>query len=374
MTAVARIDPSPPPVAELMALAHSRSTDDRERLLLGVTALCEAMPPTESLSPVLSDIFLTLARQAEREIRQVLSQRLAAAEWAPRALVNMLALDEIEIARPILAASPLLQDEDLIRILIEASLDHQVEVARRPRLSGRVADTIIERGEPATLTALAGNPTADVSPEGMRRMVEHSRRLAALRLPLTRHPRMSEALATQMYQWVGAALRQAIGERFQIDEARLAAAVDGVVSEVIPGTQRHPAQTAAVTAERDEMERRLVDKLHASGQLRAGFLVRAVRERRLALFRHSLATLSGFTVGEIDAALGHASPTPLYYACVAVEIDRAVFPALLREIRTLNQGLPAQAGEEPWTLGGMTAAAAKRAFRQSIGSTGDPAV
>jgi uncharacterized protein (DUF2336 family) len=128
VTAVARIAPAPssaPSATELMALAHSRAVDDRQRLLLGVLSLCETNPP-EGLSPVLEEIFLTLARQAERDMRQVLSTRLAVADWAPAALVHMLALDEVEIARPVIAGSPLLKDDDLIRLLVEASLEHQV--------------------------------------------------------------------------------------------------------------------------------------------------------------------------------------------------------------------------------------------------------
>jgi uncharacterized protein (DUF2336 family) len=378
VTAVARIAPVPsaiaPSAADLMALAHSRAVDDRQRLLLGVLSLCETNPP-EGLSPVLEEIFLTLARQAERDMRQVLSTRLAEADWAPAALVHMLALDEIEIARPVIAGSPLLKDEELIRLLVEASLDHQVEVARRPRLSGRVSDVIIERGEPATLTALAGNSTADVSAEGMRRLVDHSRRVAALRLPLTRHPRMNEALATQMYMWVGSALRQAIGERFEVDETRLAAAVEEAATAVIPGHPRGAVAGEPINAERDEMERRLVDKLHASGQLRAGFLVRATREKRLSLFRHALATLSGFTVSEVDAALRHDSPEALYCACVSVGIDRAVFPALIHEIRQLNGGLPGHSGGEVWNRGpAMPAQAAQRAFRTLLRAPGKSAV
>ena len=160
-----------PRPSDLLALAHNSSTEARQRLLVGVVALCEACPPSGELSPVLSEIFLTLARQAEREVRQALSEKLAHAEWAPAALVNVLALDEIEIARPILESSPILQDEDLLRVLIEASLEHQIAVARRPQISGRVADAVIDQAEPAVLMALTTNRTAEISTEGVRRLV-----------------------------------------------------------------------------------------------------------------------------------------------------------------------------------------------------------
>jgi uncharacterized protein (DUF2336 family) len=354
---------SPPAYPDLLALARNPSADARERLLLGVIALCDARPPSGELSPVLSEIFLTLARQAEREVRKVLSQRLARADWAPPALINILALDEIEIARPVLAASPLLQDDDLLRVLVEATLEHQIEIARRPHLGGRVADAIIDRGEPATLTALAFNRTAEISVDGLRRLVEQSRRVAALRGPLTRHPRMTEQLAEQMYQWVGAALRQSICDRFQVDEAKLAPVIEQSVYDARSGTM---VAIPANDPDRDEMERRLVAKLQSAGQLRAGYLVRAVRERRLGLFIHALAALGGFSVAQVREALAARSPEALFYACAAAGVDRAVYPALLTEIRQLNDGFPGDAGAPVWTRGAISAASAARSFRALV--------
>lgn len=368
LTALASLPASTAPDVspdQLLLLARSREVDDRQRLLLGITSLCRARPPSGELSPVLSEIFLILARQAERDVRRVLSERLAAADWAPPALINMLALDEIEIARPVIASSPLLRDEDLLKVLLEATLEHQIEVARRPRISGRVADAVIDRGEPAALTALAGNRTAEVSEDGIRRLVEHSRRIAALRAPLTRHPRLSDSMARQMYGWIGAALRQSICERFQVDPAKLDRALDEAVNSAWRGPEAVPL-AQPVDLDRDEMERRLVDKLQAAGQLRAGLLIRAVREGRLALFIQALATLGGFTVGQVRAALNAATPEPLYYACAAVGIDRAVFPPLLDEVRRLNGGPPGEAAGSVWMRGALSTGSATRAFRALI--------
>ena len=369
MSVLVQLNPSrsperPPRAEDLLALARNNSPDARQRLLLGVMALCDASPPDGQLSPILGEIFLFLARQAERDIRKALAERLAHADWAPTALVNVLALDEIEIAAPILAASPVLQDEDLLRILVEASLDHQIAVARRPEISGRVADAVIERGVPAVLTALATNRTAQISGEGFRRLVEHSRRIAALRGPLTRHPRLTEALAEQMYHWVGAALRESIGARFQVDERKFGSAVYDAVEGVI--RQDRPDDIPEETPEREEMERRLVAKLQAAGQLKPAMLIRAVREKRLSLLVHGLAALSGFTVNQIRQALRAPKPEALYYACSVVGIDRAVFPTLLTELRKLNHGLPGDLGDPVWLRGALSSTSAARAFRALV--------
>ena len=352
-----------PQLSDLLALAHNPSTDARQRLLLGVVALADACPPADEISPVLGEILMTLARQAETAIRKVLAQKLAHAEWAPAALVNILALDEIEIARPILEFSPILQDGDLLRVLFEASLDHQISVARRPAISGRVTDAVIHQAEPAVLMALCTNRTAEISAAGMRHLVDYSRRIASLRSPLSRHPLLSQALAEELYQWVGTALRQAISTRFKVDAEALGAAVDEAVRAVVSSDSPEPATRDAL----DKGEQRLIEKLHSSGQLSSGLLIRAIREKRLSLFVYGLAALSGFAVDQIRSAMAAPSPEALYYACAAVGIDRAVFPPLLADLRKLNDCLPGDRGDPVWTRGAISERSAARAFKALIG-------
>lgn len=365
------------PSAELLSLAASRSVDDRHRLMLGVVALCKANPPTDGCEPVLSDIFLALARDAEAQIRRTLAEQLADASWAPRALLDMLMLDEIEIARPVIARSPVLRDEDLLRILVEATIDHQVEVARRPHISGRVADAVIDAGLPAPMTALAANATAEISETGLGRLIEQARRIAALRSPLSRHPRLNQKLAMTLYAMVGDALRAELQGRFADAGPALPAAISAAI-EASAARPRSPAMTVLLSSaadgggDRDEMDRRLVGKLQSSGQLRAGFLVRAVREKQVGLFEHGLSALSGFPISQVRQAVRRAAPDALYLACAAVGIDRAVFPTVLKEIRVLTGGLP---GDGPAELMSktMTPVEAGYAFRLLMeGETGLP--
>lgn len=353
--------------ADLLALAGSRSVDDRQRLMLGVVALCNANPPTDGCEPVLSDIFLALARDAETRIRQTLAEQLADAVWAPRALLDLLMMDEIDVARPVIARSPLMRDEDLLRILVEATLDHQVEVARRPHISGRVADAVVDTGLPAPMTALASNATAEIGESGLQRLIEHARRIAALRSPLSRHPRLNQKLAMTLYAMVGDALRTELQSRFVDAGPALPAAISSAIESAAARPQS-PSMTVLLASsgdgagDRDEMDRRLVGKLQMSGQLKAGFLVRAVREKQLGLFEHGLSALSGFPLGQVRQAVRRGAPDALYLACAAVGIDRAVFPTLLKEMRALTGGLPGDEAAEVTTRS-LTPIEAGYAFR-----------
>lgn len=334
----------------LLDLAKSRQPADRERLLLAIADLCdsphagEAMK-TRPIQALLASIFMSLVVEAERDIRHRLSQKLAAADWAPNALVNVLALDDIEIARPIIALSPVLRDLDLVRLLVEATIEHQIEVARRPHLSQTIIGAILEQAEPAVLTALAGNHTAELSPADMEELVEASRQIAAMRTPLSQHPRLTGQLAKRLYLWVGLALRQGLADRFRLDVAVLDEALAAAVTEAHQSLTVETVLRTTREGEREVMEQRLVDKLHAAGQLRPGYLVRALREGRLGLFATALAMLGRFEAQQVQATLDSDRPELLALACAAVGIDRSVFPDILDMARNLNQGRPGGGAE-----------------------------
>lgn len=362
----------------LLDLAKSRSPADRERLLLGLVELCEAGGAGEAMSqtPVqslLNSIFLSLVVEAEREIRQRLAEKLAYADWAPPALINVLALDEIEIARPVIAASPALKDHHLIRLLVEATIEHQIEVARRPKLGAPVVAAILKQAEPAVLAALASNPTAELSEADMARLVEMAQKVAALRSPLARHPKLTGQLALQLYVWVGQALRDALVERFRLDPADIAKALAASVAEAHGGSaEGHGLMVVARDGERESMERKLIDKLHAAGQLRPGYLVRALREGRLSLFCTTLAMLGRFEADQVRRAIDSDRPELLALACAAVGIDRSVFPSILQMVRELNGGRPGGGAEGArravGAFGPVTPQVAGAAFRQAAKS------
>jgi uncharacterized protein (DUF2336 family) len=334
----------------LVELARSRVPADRDRLLLALADLCEAGGTTAaeaSVQELLSSIFMSLVVEAERDMRRRLAEKLAHAEWAPPALINVLALDEIEVARPIIAASPLLKDDDLVRLLVEATIEHQVEVARRPQLGQPVVAAILQQGEPAVLTALAGNYTAELTDEDMRRLVNESRRIAGLRAPLAQHPDLTSDLALQLYVWLGQAMRQALTDRFRLDAGALEQALAETVSEAHGGVRAVDDGLVVVAreGERREMERRLIEKLHAAGQLRAGYLVRSLREGRLSLFGAALGKLSAFPPERVQEALDSPGTELLQLACSTVGIDRSAFPAILEMVRALNGGRPGQSAD-----------------------------
>ena len=362
---------------DLLNLARSRAPADRERLLLSIVDLCDAgdaaagLMTSQPIQALLNSIFMSLVVEAERDIRRRLSEKLSSAQWAPAALINVLALDDIEIARPVIAGSPVLKDHDLVRLLVEATIEHQIEVARRPNIGPPVVAAILQQSEPAVLTALAGNISAALSEHDMQRLVKAAERTAALRSPLSRHPALSDDLARRLYLWVGQALRQSLVARFRLDPTELDAALAASVREAHAGASlEEDDPVLARDGEREEMERRLIAKLNGAGQLRAGYLMRALKEGRLTLFLAGLATLGRFEETQVRRAVDSDRPELLALACAAVGIDRSAFPTILAMVRDLNGGRPGGGSEgarrASGAFGPFDANIAGAAFRQTV--------
>jgi uncharacterized protein (DUF2336 family) len=129
----------------------------------------------------------------------------------------------------------------------------------------------------------------------------------------------------------------------QLDRA-MAASVAEAHAGTPPGARDALPRTAR-EGEQQVMEERLVKKLFAAGQLRPAYLVRALREGRLGLFTAALAALGRFETAHVKAALDSDRPELLALACVAIGIDRSVFPDILAMARRLNDGLPGGGAE-----------------------------
>lgn len=290
-----------------------------------------------------------LVMEQPREARARLAARLAGSRWAPPELARSLAEDDITVAQAVLLRSPHLRDHDLMRVFVEGTLDHQSAVARRPGLSPPLVEMILQTRDPVLLTALATNDRTEFTHEALRRLVEASRKHAALRTPLARHPRLTPDLAQLLSQWGSEPLKHLLAARFHL---------------------RAQDTEPVELAEDAGQEERLIDKLEKSGQLRLGYLLEVLRERRLALFVAALARLGGFTVAEIRAAIDSDRPELLALACASIGIDHQVFPTILAGVRSLNGGRPGGGDEGARRAAGAFApfepAVAARAFRQSV--------
>lgn len=307
-------------MGRLAQLATNPQDTTREELYLAVASLYRVQDShlSERERELMRDILRRLASDVEMTIRIALAERLAEDTAAPHDLILLLADDTIEVARPVILRSPLLSDRDVLKLIAECSIAHQEAIASRPHIGIPVTDALAKCEAETVLVALVRNVTAKISSATYETLVEKSRQLAELQDPLAHRDDLPAELATKMCTWVSNALKTYIVQNYAVERGRLEAALVGaesvVTSEPAP-PKTPPAESAS----------KLIDKLAAAGQLKAGFLLRVLHQGQIDLFDLAFARLLELPLLKARQALYEGGPKPVALACRAVGIDRCVF-------------------------------------------------
>ncbi|MEJ0041499.1 MAG: DUF2336 domain-containing protein [Rhizomicrobium sp.] len=326
-------------MGRLAQLAVNPQGTSREEIYLAVASLyrIQGTGLNQRERALMHEILRRLTRDVEMAIRIALAERLADDTTAPHELILLLADDRIEVARPLLLRSPLLTDEDILKLVAQAGHAHHEAVASRPHIGGPVTEILAMSEAEPVLVALVRNATARISALAYETLVEKSRRIASLQEPLTGRPDLPPVLATRMCEWVSDALKTYIARNYAIAPEKLSAAIvqaATVLSNEPAATKSPPAESA----------QKLIEKLGAAGQLKAGFLLRVLHQGQLDLFDLALAKLVGLPLPELRLKFYNGGPRAVALACRAVGIDRCVFNTvynLARQARDLRTALTA---------------------------------
>jgi uncharacterized protein (DUF2336 family) len=264
------------------------------------------------------DILHKVIVDVEMSVRTGLSERLADAEDAPRALIKLLANDAIEVAYPVLTRSKVLRDEDLIEVISHRTLEHQLAVANRFSVSETVSSALVETGERSVIERLLHNKNARISQNTLEYLVDESKRYDTFREPILRRSELGPDLAKRMFLWVSAALREFILEHFTFDPSTIDELLEKTAFEQIdPATAGEPTGSA-----------KLAEGLADTGKVTPELLVKAMGQGEISLFVAMFSQMSGLRRNLVMRLLFESGGEGLAIASVAAGIDRDTFSTL----------------------------------------------
>ena len=303
-------------LARLLAAASGAKTRFEE-IYLAVATLFEHQRGafTDLERGLAGDILKRLGKDVEMEIRIRLAARLADDPAAPHDLIVILADDTIEVARPVLARSPVLTDADLVSIVQKGSDAHQVVIAERPAIGESVSAALARSACEAAVIALLRNQTAKFNQNTLDHLGERARTSPGLQEPLISRGDLPAQFVQRLCVWVSGALKTALTARYPEAAQALGSAIDEAASATQPGELTITGVNA----------RKLVEKLHSSGQLRASFLIRVLNQGQMELFEYAFAALVHMDIETMRKALYGDNPMTVALACRAAGIDRCVF-------------------------------------------------
>jgi uncharacterized protein (DUF2336 family) len=312
-------------MSRLAQLAANPQDTTREEIYLAVASLYRVQGDhlNERERHLMREILLRLTRDVEMAIRISLAERLADDTNAPADLIVMLADDTIEVARPVILRSPLLSDEDMLRLIAESDVSHQETVAARPYIGETITSVLSQCEAPSVLVTLVRNVTAKFSSQTYAELVEKSRGIRDLQDPLAKREDLPPALATKMCGWVSEALKNYIQQNYTFDTETIGSALNEA-EDALRGdlfSQRPSPSDSA---------NKLVEKLHTAGQLKAGFLLRVLHQGQIELFDLAFARILELPLEEMRRNIYERGPQTVALACRAVGIDRCVFSTVFK--------------------------------------------
>jgi uncharacterized protein (DUF2336 family) len=316
---------------------NPNSGTSREEIYLAVASLyrIQGTGLNDRERELMREILRRLTRDVEMAIRIALAQRLCEDSTAPHDLIMLLVDDSIEVARPLILNSPLLTESDMLRLIAEAGVGHQEAVAGRPRIGIPVTDALASSENESVLMALVRNVTARISSVSYERLVQKSRALSGLQEPLIKRPDLPPQLASNMCGWVSDVLKTYITTNYRMAPKSVDAALSDVQAAMgaPPAVPREPPADSA---------QKLIEKLAASGQLKAGFLMRVLSQGQTDLFDLAFSRMLGIELETFRKSFYEMGARNVALSCRAAGIDRAVFPTvfnLSRQARGMSTAL-----------------------------------
>jgi uncharacterized protein (DUF2336 family) len=308
---------------DLIALAEEGSSEKRRALLRELTEHffgSTARTPTEDA--LYDTVLARLAADMETAVRAELSRRFSTAPDAPHNLIRRLANDDAAVAGAVLAASPVLTDEDLLGVVRNHGQDHLRAVSARPSVSEAVSEVIVERGDDETLGTLLRNDGAKLSRKASEAAVERAKVNPALHEATVSRATLPPDLLNDMYFVVEARLRSRILEQ----NARLDPAL--LESALAAGRARVATDDGALPADYSECLA-YVEELKAASQLTPQMLARFLRSGDKTGGRTSfliaLAQLADIDFHTARQIVERRELDALAVVCKAADLDRALF-------------------------------------------------
>ena len=269
-------------------LLRDRSATARAETAAGVAAAFADGDLAPRERRMAEGILEILAADVAEEVRRSLAEHVKHSPLLPRRLAIALAEDVESVALPILRASEVLTDADLIAIVRAGNETKQFAIAERRSVSEAVAHSLVETGHRGVICVLLANDGARVAEVSLETVLDRFRNDDSVAALMVDRRALPLAIAERLVATVSETLRERLVERHRLP---------GPLADELAmhGRERALSHLTRNDARVVEIES-LVDRLHASGKLTPTLLLRSICVGDLHFFEAGLARLAGVPI------------------------------------------------------------------------------
>ena len=272
--------------ALLLDLAKEGSSEKRRELLRQITDVFLADPPERSdrESQLFDEIVVAVAADLETQVRVELAKKVAASNAPVQRTARRLALDVIEVARPVIEHSKSLTEGDILEVIEQKSQDHMLAVTKRPDIGETVSSALVAKGEDRVVASLLQNSTARMDRKTFEAVADRAQNSPVLHAPFVRNQHVPLDLLNNVYLKVEGSLRREIMRKFHgVSPAELEIALEA--------SRNHLSSAYGALPSDYQTAKEHVEALEKRGALKPPVLVQLLRENRRTGFYIAFATL-----------------------------------------------------------------------------------
>jgi uncharacterized protein (DUF2336 family) len=272
------------------------SAESREKALWYAADMLTVGSYNDEDTWVFGEVIGRLADSIEVAARAKLSQRYAYASTAPANVIKKLAFDDsIEVARPILTHSDLLDSKTLIRNIREKSQSHLLAISKRKSIPSSVTDELVTRGNQEVVGSVAENKGAQISDFGFLHMIKRSSGDSIL----VEHLGHRKDIPRPMFQQLISKASADVRRKLELERPDLLGEIRSSVVEVAGSLQ---SRFGPATRSYFEVKR-AVKLRHQRGVLNEQSIVEYALAHKIEETTVGLSLLCGVPIGAVELAL-----------------------------------------------------------------------
>jgi uncharacterized protein (DUF2336 family) len=204
----------------------------------------------------------------------------------------------------------------------------QLAIANRGGLAPAVSAAIAEVGAPEACLVLVENPSAEIAPLSLDRIVERFGHLAAIREALLARDDLPAPTRLSLVAKLSETLAGFVTAREWLEAER----AERVTREAC----EKATVTLAASSPHGEVQL-LIEHLRESGQLNAGLILRALLSGNVALFEHALADLSGLPLTRVSALVHDRRSAGLRALYERAGLPASTYAAFHEAVEAMNE-------------------------------------
>lgn len=243
---------------------------------------------SDSERAMAEEIFRAMLKDVEVKVRASLSQSIHLSEQLPHDVAVSLANDVAEVAIPVIEASKVLTDDDLLAIIESKPAEYQVAVAGRETVSELVSDALVSTANEDVVARLVVNDGAQISENTMTRVLDEFGHVQRISNPMAERKVLPMRIAERLVNLVSERIRDHLVTHHDLS-------ADVAMDLLMDSRERTTLHLLDGRSDAPDVYE-LVDQLSSNGRLTPTIILRALCMGDLTFFEAALAKRAGIPV------------------------------------------------------------------------------